>query len=74
MVSKTIKTMLESPMMESQKNTITFAEISTPILEKTLQYCQYKVRYQGSTGKIPEFVIEPEIALELLMCSNFLDL
>lgn len=74
LVSKTIKTMLESSFAESNNNTISFQEITTPILEKTIQYCYYKVRYNNSSAKIPEFVIEPEIALELLMCSNYLDL
>ncbi|GMI53969.1 hypothetical protein ScalyP_jg2461 [Parmales sp. scaly parma] len=73
-MANTIKTMLESNFQESANNTITFQEISTPILEKTIQYCHYKVRYENSSAKIPEFVIEPEIALELLMCSNYLDL
>ena len=31
----------------------------------------YKVQYANSTQRIPEFPIAPEIALELLMASNF---
>jgi len=38
-----------------------------------IQYLHYKVRYSESTTKIPEFKIEPEIALELLVASNYLD-
>ena len=48
-----------------------------PVAEAcTLQVCQYftyKVRYTNSTTEIPEFVIAPEVALELLMAANFLD-
>jgi transcription elongation factor B subunit 1 len=66
--------MLQGSFKESQQNSITFPEISTPILEKTIQYCCYKVRYNNSTTRVPEFVIEPEIALELLISSNYLDL
>ena len=52
---------------------IKFPEISTPILEKVIQYFYYKLRYTNSQVRIPEFNIEPEMALELLMASNFLD-
>ena len=52
---------------------IRFPEISTQILEKVIQYMYYKLKYTNSTVRIPEFVIEPEIALELLMAANFLD-
>ena len=59
---------------EDKLGTITFREISTQILEKVIQYFYFKLKYTNSTSeKIPEFVIEPEIALELLMASNFLD-
>ena len=70
--------MLHGPFSESSSREITFPEIPGAILEKTIQYCYYKARYGGSAGgnqgRIPEFVIEPEIALELLMCSTYLDL
>jgi len=75
MVSGTIKSMLSGPgtFTEQQSGEISFREISTPILEKVIQYFYYKVRYTNSTAEIPEFPIEPEIALELLMAANFLD-
>lgn len=70
--------MLSGPFTESTTGEITFPDISTRILEKTIQYCHYKLKYGGEGRKdncfIPEFVIEPEIALELLMSSNYLDL
>mmetsp|Transcript_22082 Transcript_22082/g.72728 ORF Transcript_22082/g.72728 Transcript_22082/m.72728 type:complete len:101 (-) Transcript_22082:41-343(-) len=74
LMSGTIKAMLSGPatFMESQENTVTFPEISTPILEKVVEYFYYKVRYAQSSD-IPEFKIEPENALELLMAANFLD-
>ena len=52
---------------------IRFPEITTPVLEKVIQYFYYKRRYQNSRVPIPEFHIEPEIALELLMAANYLD-
>ncbi|GMH76798.1 hypothetical protein TrVE_jg10321 [Triparma verrucosa] len=74
MVSGTIRAMLESSMKEANEGVIPFPEISTAVLEKTIQYCHYKLRYTNSTSKIPEFKIEPDMALELLMSSNYLDL
>ena len=41
--------------------------------QKVIQYLHYKVKYANSTQRIPEFPIEPEMALELLMASNFLE-
>jgi len=74
-VSGTIKSMLASPgaFAEQTLGEVHFREISTPILEKVIQYFYYKLKYTNSTTEIPEFPIEPEIALELLMAANFLD-
>jgi hypothetical protein len=33
----------------------------------------YKTQYSDSTSRLPEFIIEPEIAMELLMAANYLD-
>ena len=52
---------------------IKFPDIHTAILEKVIQYFYYKVRYTNSNVRIPEFPIEPEIALELLTAANYLD-
>jgi hypothetical protein len=77
MVSGTIRSMLTgfegASFIEKESNEITFREIPAVILEKVIQYFYYKVKYSNSTGQIPEFPIEPEIALELLMAANFLD-
>ena len=37
------------------------------------QYFYYKLRYTNSTSQIPEFPIQPDQALSLLMSANFLD-
>lgn len=71
--SGTIKAMLLSTFKESSKNEIRFPEIPSHVLEKVLQYCFYKQRFTNSPTPIPEFSIEPEIAVELLMAANFLD-
>jgi transcription elongation factor B subunit 1 len=71
-VSGTIKAMLTGSYSEAKDNHVTFPEISTRVLEKVIEYFHYKVRYSHSS-EMPEFKVEPEIALELLMASNFLD-
>lgn len=58
---------------ERQQGEIKFPELSAKVLEKTVQYFYYKLRYTNHTGPLPEFKIEPEFALELLMAANFLD-
>lgn len=52
---------------------IRFPEITTPVLEKVIQYCYYKRRFENSRVPVPDFAIEPELALELLMAANYLD-
>ena len=58
---------------ESQQNEVKFPEISAKVLEKTVQYFYYKLKYTNHQGALPPFPIEPEHALELLMAANFLD-
>mmetsp|Transcript_6565 Transcript_6565/g.9594 ORF Transcript_6565/g.9594 Transcript_6565/m.9594 type:complete len:103 (-) Transcript_6565:403-711(-) len=71
--SETIKAMLEGNFREAEDNVIRLPEIQGPVLEKVVQYLHYKERHGKATGRIPEFVIEPEIALELLVASNYLN-
>ena len=52
---------------------VNFREIPSHVLQKVCMYFSYKVRYTNSSTEIPEFPIQPEIALELLMAANFLD-
>ena len=66
-------TPLAGDYQEQQQSEIKFPEISPQVLEKVVQYFYYKLRYSNTTGHLPDFKIEPELALELLMASNFLD-
>ena len=59
--------------IEGQQGEIKFPEISAKVLEKTVQYFYYKLKNTNNPGPLPEFKIEPETALELLMAANFLD-
>ena len=72
--SGTIRTMLEGHFFrESNENLIRFPDISSHILERVVGYIYYKAQHSQSTTRIPEFPIEPEIALELLIASKYLD-
>jgi len=75
LTSGTIKAMLSGPgqFEENETNEVQFREIASHVLDKVCQYFTYKVRYANSSTEIPEFPIQPEIALELLMAANFLD-
>merc|ERR1712141_72105 len=75
LVSGTIKAMLSGPgqFKENETNEIQFKEIPSHVLHKVAMYLAYKRRYTDSSTEIPEFPVEPEMALELLMAANFLD-
>jgi len=58
---------------ESIQNEIQFRDIKGVILEKVCKYLYFKVAYSNTMQEIPEFVIEPELAMELLNASDFLE-
>lgn len=71
-VSGTIRAMLAGEFREAGGD-ISFPEISTPILERIVRYFHHKVKWSNSTAVPPEFAIEPQFALDLLMAANYLD-
>jgi hypothetical protein len=71
--STTIRTMLEGQFKEAQDNIIRFPDIAGYILERVVRYLHYKAQYSNSSARIPDFMIEPEVALELLIASKYLD-
>ena len=71
--SGTIRTMLEGQFRESNENVCRFPAISGRILERVVRYLHYKMQYSKSTSRIPEFSIEPEVALELMIAAKYLD-
>ncbi|KAI9197464.1 BTB/POZ protein [Polychytrium aggregatum] len=75
MASGTIKNMLSSPgqFTESVQNEINFRDIKAVVLERVCAYLYYKVRYANTASEIPDFFIEPSLALELLLAADFLD-
>ena len=76
--SKTIKAMMSGPgeMAEDEVNELSLKEISSHILLQVCNFFAYKERYSNQVGDAPdapEFNIAKEVALDLLMASNFLD-
>ena len=55
------------------KGEIELPEISTPVLERTIAYWMFKVKYHGAKLAIPEFVIPPDMALALLIAADYLE-
>ncbi|KAI8866684.1 POZ domain-containing protein [Ramicandelaber brevisporus] len=70
-----IKRMLASSLQfaESVQNEIVLREIKAVLLEKICEYLHYKAQYQTLAGSTPEFPLEPEMALELMVASDFMD-
>jgi len=73
--SKTIRNMFNknSGYIESTENRVKFEEISAVILEKLCEYWCYREKYSSSKGDVPEFIIPPEMALELMTVADFLE-
>jgi len=70
---ETLRVMLEGNFRESEEGVIRFPDISTSALEKVTQYLYYKDRHSNSATRIPEFPIDPEESLELLVAASFLN-
>ena len=66
--------MLTGGFMEAMKDEIVFPEIKSAVLEKVIQYMYYKIKHCRGHQPPPEFEIEPEMALYLLMVANYLDI
>ena len=58
---------------EGEMPTIKFEEISSDILEKTLQYFHYKMQYDNTPPPFPPFKIDVDQIVPLLKAANFLD-
>ena len=71
--SKTIRLMLEGSFREAQSNIVRFPDITSSTLEQVVRYLHYKAQYTDASTRIPEFPIQPEAALELLVAAKYLD-
>ncbi|OZJ06798.1 hypothetical protein BZG36_00161 [Bifiguratus adelaidae] len=75
MRSGTIRNMLSSPgqFTESSLGRVDFKDIKAITLEIVVRYLYWNLQCANSTSEIPEFRVEPEMALETLMAADFLD-
>eukprot|EP01080_Neovahlkampfia_damariscottae_P001110 gene1110-10624_t len=71
--SKTIKNMVSECYLEGQENSITFENFDGVILEKVFQYFYYKEAFKNNAAERPEFVIEPEIVLQVLDAAHYFE-
>ena len=65
--------MLQSDFHEGVQRVINLNEISSDVLERVCMYFYFKLQYTNSTGEIPEFDVDNENVMELLMAASFLD-
>eukprot|EP01026_Neomeris_dumetosa_P050567 TRINITY_DN4438_c0_g2_i2.p1 TRINITY_DN4438_c0_g2~~TRINITY_DN4438_c0_g2_i2.p1 ORF type:complete len:113 (-),score=7.25 TRINITY_DN4438_c0_g2_i2:57-350(-) len=69
-VSNTIKGLLssEGTFLETEQGEVNLPSIRGVVLERICQYFYYKLKYQNSSAKeIPDFHVEPDMALEHIM-------
>merc|ERR1719183_2087923 len=59
---------------EGQTNEIKLPTITCKLLDKVIEYLYYKYKYTDSKVAIPEFPIDDEIVLDLLLVANYLNL
>ncbi|GFT12508.1 elongin-C [Nephila pilipes] len=77
--SKAIQKMLDIPPLASdqdkpvEENEVKIGDYSSLIIQKICQYFAYKARYFEGPIEIPNFDIDLDIALQLLLAANFLD-
>ncbi|KAK9471861.1 BTB/POZ protein [Dipodascopsis tothii] len=75
MISGTLRGMLSesSHFVEAKRNRVVLSNINGILLEKVCEYLYYNLKHQNNPGNIPEFDVPPEMVLELLVASDFLD-
>ncbi|GAA6060178.1 hypothetical protein JCM10212_005179 [Sporobolomyces blumeae] len=68
-----VKDSLEGDFREASSNVVSLGE-RAEVLEKVVEYLMYKDKYTNSKDNVPDFKdrVKPEIALELLMASDYM--
>lgn len=75
LVSPTLRIMLEGPFKEKEDH-IELSSIDSAVLKKVVEYLEYNLEYKGvdkEQEEVPEFEIPTEMALELLLAADYLN-
>ncbi|CAE8587727.1 unnamed protein product [Polarella glacialis] len=59
---------------EGQTNEIKLHTVTGKLLEKVIEYLYFKYKFTDSKVPIPEFPIDDDVVLDLLIVANFLNL
>lgn len=75
LLSTTLKAMLESPFKE-QSGEISLPDVEPPVMDKLVEYLEYKLRREQTNGLDDEisFEIPPELSLQLLIAADYLNI
>lgn len=74
-VSPTLKAMLDGPFVE-QSGRIELPTIESKVLQKVAEYLEYNLQYADANRDVedvPQFDIPTEMALELLLAADYLN-
>eukprot|EP01068_Selenidium_serpulae_P012012 Selendium_serpulae@DN5758_c0_g1_i1.p1 len=58
---------------EGRSRTVSFPTIRTEVLQKFVEYLYYRHCYKDVRGRIPEFEIQDDVVLDLLLAANYLN-
>mmetsp|Transcript_112155 Transcript_112155/g.281074 ORF Transcript_112155/g.281074 Transcript_112155/m.281074 type:complete len:116 (+) Transcript_112155:67-414(+) len=59
---------------EGQLNEIKLPTITGKLLQKVIEYLYYKYKYTDAKTTIPDFPIDDDVVLDLLLVANYLNL
>merc|ERR1719240_917298 len=72
---ETFRKMVEQESFrEGQANEINLPTITGKLLEKVIEYLYHRYKYTDAKVAIPEFPIDDDIVLDLLLVANYLNL
>lgn len=75
LVSPTLRIMLEGPFKENEDH-IELSSIDSAVLKKVVEYLEYNLEHKEvdrEQEQVPEFEIPTEMALELLLAADYLN-
>jgi len=64
----------QESFQEGQTNEIKLPTVTGRLLEKVIEYLYYKYKYTDAKVAMPEFHIDDDIVLDLLLVANYLSL